>query len=240
MKQINVELENCYGIKKLQYEFDFSAQSVYAIYAPNGSMKSSLAQTFKDISQGFASKDRIFPARVSARKITDKNGTDLSPQSVLVLPPYDEVFSHDERTSLLLVNDKLRKEYEQLHLDTLRKGWGALMASQPFLRFSEQTSSELSLGRIRISDRTCLGAYSLLSKDRKFTAVVVYYTSRRHKTATNTPRCPGVPIKPRARRPTSYYEKSSEIEARSMMAFEVRITCQSLTRRPREVWTAHP
>jgi hypothetical protein len=117
MKQINVELENCYGIKKLQYQFDFSAESVYAIYAPNGSMKSSLAQTFKDISQGVPSKDRIFPARVSVRKITDENGADLPQQSILVLPPYDEVFSHDERTSLLLVNDKLRKEYEQLHLD---------------------------------------------------------------------------------------------------------------------------
>jgi hypothetical protein len=116
MKQVNIALENCYGIKKLDYQFDFSAESVYAIYAPNGSMKSSLAQTFKDIAEGTASRDRIFPARVSTRKVTDENGADLPPQSILVLPPYDEVFSHSERTSLLLVNDKLRREYEQLHL----------------------------------------------------------------------------------------------------------------------------
>jgi energy-coupling factor transporter ATP-binding protein EcfA2 len=117
MKKVGIALENCYGIKKLDYQFDFSSESVYAIYAPNGSMKSSLAQTFKDIAEGTASKDRIFPARVSVRKITDENGAALPPQSILVLPPYDEVFSHNERTSLLLVNDKLRKEYEQLHLD---------------------------------------------------------------------------------------------------------------------------
>jgi hypothetical protein len=116
MKQLNIALENCYGIKKLDYQFDFSAESVYAVYAPNGSMKSSLAQTFKDIAEGTASRDRIFPARVSTRKVTDENGADLPPQSILVLPPYDEVFSHSERTSLLLVNDKLRREYEQLHL----------------------------------------------------------------------------------------------------------------------------
>ena len=152
MKQINVELENCYGIKKLQYQFDFSAESVYAIYAPNGSMKSSLAQTFKDISEGLASKDRIFPARVSVRKITDENGAELSPQSVLVLPPYDEVFSHDERTSLLLVNDKLRKEYEQLHLDIERSKDSLLQALK-----TQSGSKRLLLRRNagRKTRRTC-------------------------------------------------------------------------------------
>jgi ABC-type lipoprotein export system ATPase subunit len=117
MNKVNVALEHCYGIKKLDYAFDFSAESVYAIYAPNGSMKSSLAQTFKDISQKTASRDRIFPARTSVRKITDEHGVDLAPESILVLPPYDEVFSHNERTSLLLVNEKLKKEYEQLQRD---------------------------------------------------------------------------------------------------------------------------
>jgi hypothetical protein len=116
MKQLSVALENCYGIKQLEYLFDFSVASVYAIYAPNGSMKTSFAQAFKDIAAGTPSKDRIFPARVCTRVAKDDNGADLDPQTVLVLPPYDEFFTHDERTSLLLVNDKLRKEYEQLHL----------------------------------------------------------------------------------------------------------------------------
>jgi hypothetical protein len=116
MKKVSVALEHCYGIKKLDYTFDFSAESVCAIYAPNGSMKSSFAQTFKDMSQGAPSKDRIFPARVSVRNIKDEAGTDLPPDSILVLPPYDEVFAPDGRASLLLVNDTLRKEYEQLHV----------------------------------------------------------------------------------------------------------------------------
>jgi hypothetical protein len=41
MKQLKIELENCYGIKKMQFQFDFSSGRAYAIYAPNGSMKSS-------------------------------------------------------------------------------------------------------------------------------------------------------------------------------------------------------
>ena len=38
MERLNINLENCYGIKKLQKEFDFSQHKAYAIYAPNGSM----------------------------------------------------------------------------------------------------------------------------------------------------------------------------------------------------------
>ncbi len=117
MDKMNVDLENCYGIKQLQIQFDFSKKNTYAIYAPNGAMKSSLAQTFKDIAGATASKDRIFPARDCIRKITDENGIDLPKESVLVVPPYDEVFGHTEKTSTLLVDSKLRREYEQLHIE---------------------------------------------------------------------------------------------------------------------------
>jgi ABC-type molybdenum transport system ATPase subunit/photorepair protein PhrA len=117
MNKLNIDLENCYGIKKLRFQFDFSQHSAYAIYAPNGAMKSSLAQTFKDVADATVSKDRIFPVRVCSRKITDENGLDLPKEIVLVVPPYDEVFGHTEKTSTLLVDSKLRKEYEQLHVE---------------------------------------------------------------------------------------------------------------------------
>ena len=117
MNKLNFELENCYGIKNLQAQLDFSQHKAYAIYAPNGAMKTSLAQTFKDIAGGTASKDRIFPDRVCIRKITDETGIDLPKESVLVIRPYDEEFGHTEKTSTLLVDSKLRKEYEELHIE---------------------------------------------------------------------------------------------------------------------------
>jgi hypothetical protein len=117
MRLLNVDIENCYGIKKLQAQFDFSVSKVCAIYAPNGSMKSSLAQTFQDISAGTTSRDRIFPARASRRSVSDETGADLTKEAVLVVRPYDEVLGHTEKTSTLLVNPELRKEYEQLHLE---------------------------------------------------------------------------------------------------------------------------
>lgn len=117
MDRVRVQLENCYGIKKLDHEFNFSERRAYAIYAPNGSMKSSFAETFKNIAEGKPSSDRIFPSRATLRKIIDENGADLPPTSILVLPPYDEFFGPTEKTSTLLVNATLRKEFEQLYAD---------------------------------------------------------------------------------------------------------------------------
>ena len=117
MNKLNVDLENCYGIKQLRTQFDFSRNKAYAIYAANGAMKSSLAQTFKDVADATASRDRIFPARVSNRSITDENGADVPRESVYVIRPYDdEEIGHTEKTSTLLVDSRLRKEYEDLHV----------------------------------------------------------------------------------------------------------------------------
>jgi hypothetical protein len=117
VNKLSVDLDNCYGIKKLKQEFDFSEHRTYAIYAANGAMKSSLAQTFKDVAEGTPSRDRIFPTRVCSRKITDQNGVELPKESIFVIPPYNEEFGHTEKISTLLVDAKLRKEYEQLHVE---------------------------------------------------------------------------------------------------------------------------
>lgn len=141
MNKLNIELENCYGIKKLQAQLDFSQNKAYAIYAPNGAMKTSLAQTFKDIAGGTASKDRIFPDRVCIRKITDETDIDLPKESVLVIRPYDEEFGHTEKTSTLLVDSKLRKEYEELHIEIDK-------SKSIFLKaLKEQSNSKKDLGK---------------------------------------------------------------------------------------------
>ena len=57
MDKLSVSLENCYGIKKLSYTFDFTKGNVVAIYARNGLMKTSLAKTMKKIQLG--KKDEI-------------------------------------------------------------------------------------------------------------------------------------------------------------------------------------
>ncbi len=128
MDQVNVDLENCYGIKKLRWQFNFSNERVFAIYAPNGAMKSSFALTFQDLADAVPSTDRIFPARASKRSITDTNGVDLIKESIFVVRPYDQDLGHTEKTSTLLVDPKLRREYEQLHVG-IEQAKAALIAA---------------------------------------------------------------------------------------------------------------
>ncbi len=115
VKTLSIDLESCYGIRKLQATLDFSSANSVAIYAPNGAMKTSLAQTFQDIAEGSQSKDRIFPARPCKRVVKDEHGSDLQKESVLVVRPYDEDMGHPAKASTLLVNPALRMEYENLH-----------------------------------------------------------------------------------------------------------------------------
>jgi hypothetical protein len=152
MNRVTVDLENCYGIRKLKQELDFSKRRAYAIYAANGSMKSSLAQTFKDIADGKKSIDRIFPTRITTRKITDEKGAELPKESVLVLQPYDEFFSHSEKTSTLLVNNKLRKEYEQLRADLDSTKAKFLKAMKAQSGSKKELDTEISLAFMKSDD----------------------------------------------------------------------------------------
>jgi hypothetical protein len=144
MNKLTVDLESCYGIKALKTQLDFTGKRAYALYAPNGSMKTSLAQTFKDVADGAPSKDRIFPSRVCKRTITDEHGAQLPPESVLVIRPYDEVFGHTEKTSTLLVDAKLRKEYEQLHVEIDKAQDAFLMALKEQSGSKKDIAAEIS------------------------------------------------------------------------------------------------
>lgn len=109
--KISVNLQNCYGISELVHDFDFNVTNGYAIYAPNGFMKTSLSKTFDDLAKGRETKDLIFPDRVPARIIKDDAGTDIVADSVFVVEPYNADFSSEE-ISLLLVNSEVKRKYD--------------------------------------------------------------------------------------------------------------------------------
>jgi energy-coupling factor transporter ATP-binding protein EcfA2 len=117
MQKLKIDLENCYGIKKLNVEFNFTKCHVAAVYAPNGAMKSSLANTFQALAEGKQPIDRFFPNRATTCSVVDENGAAIKADEILVVRPYDESFSHSAKTSALLVNATLREEYEKLHAD---------------------------------------------------------------------------------------------------------------------------
>lgn len=114
MDTVLVGLENCYGIKKLNFEFDLvvndRSKGVYAIYAPNGFMKTSFARTFSDIADASESKDLIFPERTTVRNVLS-DGQEITAEEVMVIKPYDESYS-SQQVSVLLVNETLKRQYE--------------------------------------------------------------------------------------------------------------------------------
>ncbi len=113
MKKIKLELENCYGIKKFTAEIDFTKKNANIIYAPNGAMKTSLALTFKDLSEGKDSLDRIYKDRITKRTIVDDSNNGIRPEQVFVIEPYAPAYE-SSKISTLLVNKELKKEYDSI------------------------------------------------------------------------------------------------------------------------------
>lgn len=119
MKSLGINFKNCHGIRDLEACLKFKNGNSVAIYAPNGTMKTSLARTFADLARGNQTQDRMFPERETVRQITDHDGKELDSTAVVVVLSYDEELGPTESTSTLLVNPELRKEYAALQLELL-------------------------------------------------------------------------------------------------------------------------
>ena len=104
MQHVIIDLHNCYGIKSLHKDFDFSDTQAYALYAPNGIMKSSLAKTFQDVVENRDSQDRIFSNRTTTRDIIDEHHNPIAGRRIFVIFPYDQEFGVNEQTSTLLLD----------------------------------------------------------------------------------------------------------------------------------------
>ena len=120
MNKVNIDLENCYGINKLKYNFDFTEKSTYSIYAPNGIMKTSFANSFMDLSNGVESKDLIFKGRKTKRIINDEENSEINKEQVFVIEPYNKEYKSN-KISTLQVNKELKEKYEEIHFNINEK-----------------------------------------------------------------------------------------------------------------------
>ena len=112
MNKFVVKLKNCHGINCLDYEFDFTDKD-YIIYATNGSMKTSFYKTIDDFKCGRESKDLFFPERVSSRELLDENGNEICSDNIILVGNQEYVVD-DSKMTALLVNNKLKKEYDEI------------------------------------------------------------------------------------------------------------------------------
>lgn len=112
MEELKLHLENCYGIQKLNEDIDYSNNNVAIVYAPNGTMKSSLAKTFEAIRDGKPVEEKIF-GYTSLCNVTDEQNVPISGDKIIVINPFDE--NAYEGQGLLMANDTLRKKYLSIH-----------------------------------------------------------------------------------------------------------------------------
>lgn len=122
---LKVKLNNCYGIREFEEEFKFDEGSnlqgktkCYAIYAPNGSMKSSFADTFYAVQENIKGepRDRMYPERKPVCSIL-WDGTPIDPKTIYVIKTInDKAFDEAPAgAARLLVNEKLKKEYQEVY-----------------------------------------------------------------------------------------------------------------------------
>ncbi len=111
MRKASVKLANCYGIGSFDATFDFTKKKANIVYAPNGMMKTSFANTFRDYSNNVESRDRIYLDRQPVREIKDENGNDIPAEEIFVIEPYISDYE-STRISTLLVNKALKDEYD--------------------------------------------------------------------------------------------------------------------------------
>ena len=112
MQKIKINLGNCYGIKKLKKDFDFSDKAAFIIYASNGSMKTSFTKTLKDISNGESPKEEVF-GRETTCVIENENNEPIKAEEIFVIESYDANF-YAKRMSNLLMNKILQEKYNSI------------------------------------------------------------------------------------------------------------------------------
>ena len=131
MDILKLRFEYCYGIKKLvKDDFDFTGtkdnERHIAIYAANGMMKSSFANSFADFKNGKIPQDKLFPSKNTICDITNKKNIGIDPDEIYIIDPY-KIKDDTRGISTLLTDNNKRKEYDSIHKKII-------MAKENFLK----------------------------------------------------------------------------------------------------------
>lgn len=122
MSKLKFHFENCYGLKYLKDEFDFSRSKTIAIYSPNGTMKTSFAKVFSKFQNGKESniKDEIFGNEPVLKeiKVDEKS---IQKEEIFVINSYEKNYNSNESITTLLVDEESKIEYDLIYSELLNK-----------------------------------------------------------------------------------------------------------------------
>ena len=116
IQKIKIDWKNCYGIKELNQEFQFSSgKQIHLIYAPNGSMKTSFAKTMRYLSGQSKEKpcDKLHDKDKSSF-ILKVDGLDVSKENVFVVNGDDDIDSSKSFINFL-ASSELKRRYDYIY-----------------------------------------------------------------------------------------------------------------------------
>ncbi|PUD18109.1 hypothetical protein [Helicobacter pylori] len=123
-----INIENCYGIGKIQKtSLDFSQAKSCLLYAQNGVFKTSFAKSLTDLINNKMPKDNFYPNRRSKIEI-EFNGEKILKENVAVFYSYDEKFNSEDSVTTFMAKSELKQRYDSI-LSELEEKKKALLKS---------------------------------------------------------------------------------------------------------------
>lgn len=116
MKLLSINFENCFGIGKIQHEFDFATSNSYLIYAPNGTMKTSFAKTFDLIAKNDKKnqpRDLVYEKNSKFEILFDKQ--EINHTSILVVNAEDNSFDATQKLTTFIASKELKDQYDEIY-----------------------------------------------------------------------------------------------------------------------------
>lgn len=116
MDKITINLENCFGIGKFNYTFDFNLKDTFLLYAPNGTMKTSFAKTMDLISKNDPkNKPRDLIHNKSSKYEVVINNTPINPNRILVINAEDTTFDATHKITSFIASKELKEKYDLIY-----------------------------------------------------------------------------------------------------------------------------
>jgi len=178
MKRLKVVLENCYGINSMTHEFDFADVTVknkiqkrntFAIYAGNGVMKTSFANTFLDLSNEESPREKVHNLTPVCNVTCD--GAPLPYQDIFVIKPF--IPRHEaQNISTLLVSSEKKTEYDKIYSQILKEKNKVIVRLNKLSGVKKDYIEALILNDLNKTDFfECLELHSNKSVDYDFSTV---------------------------------------------------------------------
>ncbi len=121
MNILEIQLQNCFGIGKLDHKFDFAQLNTnsFLIYAPNGTMKTSFAKTLDLIAKNDTNSmpsDRVYGNRTTTHNILG-DGNPIVVESILVVNAEDSNYDTSTKISSFIASKDLKKKYDEIYTE---------------------------------------------------------------------------------------------------------------------------